>query len=258
MLVDSHCHLEYEQFQADFASMLQRAKEASVMCMQTISTKVSQIDKILAIANEYDFIYVSVGNHPNEIDNEGIISVEELFKFTSQPKIIGIGETGLDFHYSPANKTKQIDSFINHIIVARKSNLPIIIHTRDADIETIEVLASQMKEGEFKGLIHCFSTSRELAYKAIDLGLSISLSGIITFKNAIELQNIVKDLPLDKLLIETDSPYLAPMPYRGKRNEPAYVKEVAMHLAGLKNVSFAEVAKITTENFFKLFDKAKI
>lgn len=256
MLVDSHCHLDYDVFQNDFEDVISNAKLRNVEYFQTICTKISEFDKIKKIIEKYDFIYGSVGNHPHEVEKETLVSAKEIIKFASHKKIIGIGETGLDYYYEHSDRKIQQISFINHIEAARELFLPVIIHTRDAEEDTIKILESELKKGHFKALIHCFTSSKSFADKCLEMGLYISLSGIITFKNSIELQNTVRNLPLDRLLIETDSPYLAPIPNRGKRNEPAFVSHVAEVLANLKDVSLDEVSKITSNNFFTLFSKA--
>jgi TatD DNase family protein len=258
MLVDSHCHLNFPDFKEDFEQVLNRAELAGVRVMQTICTKVTEFEVILNIAEKYNNIYCSIGVHPNETGEQQLLTAEEIIEYSSHPKVIGIGETGLDFYYENSPKDLQIKSFRKHIKAARVTGLPIIVHTRDADVETIDILQEEMKQGEFKGLIHCFSTSKELAEKAMELGLYISISGIVTFKKATELQEIVKDLPLERLLVETDAPYLAPTPYRGKRNEPAFTKHTAEFIASLKNIPYSEVEKVTTQNFFSLFSKANL
>ncbi|AIL65636.1 putative deoxyribonuclease YcfH [Rickettsiales bacterium Ac37b] len=258
MLVDSHCHLNFPEFASDFNLILERAKEVNVGLMQTICTNIDEMPELLLIAEKYDNIYASVGIHPNNVKKQKVISAEQLLDYTKHNKVIGIGETGLDFYYEQDSKKNQIESFRNHIQAARISNLPIIIHTREADQETIDVLEDEMKKDEFKGLIHCFSTGENLAHKAIEMGLYISISGIITFKNANNLREIVKTLPLSSLLLETDAPYLAPVPYRGKRNEPSFVHNTAEFLADLFCIPYAEIVKHTTDNFLKLFDKVQL
>jgi TatD DNase family protein len=258
MLVDSHCHLNFPDFKEDFSGILQRAKDANIGIMQTICTKIDELPEIIKIAEQHSNIYASVGIHPNEVSRQVKITAEEIIEYTKHPKIIGIGETGLDFYYENSPRAEQIESFKEHIKAAQATNLPIIIHTRGADIETIEVLEQQLKKQHFTGLIHCFSTSKMLAERAIELGFYISISGILTFNKALALQEIVKYLPLDKLLVETDAPYLAPTPMRGKRNEPAFTKYTAQFLANLQGVDYEEVASKTTENFLKLFTKVKL
>lgn len=258
MLVDSHCHLDYEAFEEDFAEVLRRAKDNNVGLLQTISTKVADFHKLKKIIDNFPQIYASIGIHPHEVEDHPNVSVEELFEYTKHNKVIGIGETGLDLYYEHSRIEKQKDYFMRHIEVSHLSGLPLIIHTRDADPLTIEILKEARKRFNFTGLIHCFSSeSLEFAQNCLDLGLYISISGIVTFKKAFALQEVVKQVPIDRLLVETDSPYLAPEPYRGKRNEPAFVVKVAEKISDLKNLSYEEVFNQTTENFFKLFSKAK-
>lgn len=258
MLVDSHCHLDYDSFTEDFAEMLIRADGNNVKLMQTISTKVTEFHKLKALIEKYPQIYASIGIHPHEVDSHPNISVEELFEYTKHDKVIGVGETGLDLYYKHSDVERQKEYFLKHIEVSHLSGLPLIIHTRDADPLTIEILTEAKKRFNYTGLIHCFSSeSLDFAKSCLDLGLYISISGIVTFKKAIALQEVVKSVPLGRLLVETDSPYLAPVPYRGKRNEPSYVKMVAEKMAELKQISYLNVEEATTENFFKLFAKAK-
>ena len=259
MLIDSHCHLDYEVFQEDFVDLLNRADNNNVKLLQTISTKVTDFPKLRKLIETYPQIYASIGIHPHEVDAHPEISVEELFAYTKHAKVIGIGETGLDLYYKHSDIAKQKEYFLRHIEVSHLSGLPLIIHTRDADPLTIEILTEAKKRFNYTGLIHCFSSeSLSFAQSCIDLGLYISISGIVTFKKAAALQEVVKSLPLNKLLVETDSPYLAPEPYRGKRNEPSYVKKVAEMIAELKQISYIQVENATTENFFKLFSKVQL
>ena len=254
-IIDSHCHLNFPQFKNKLDEIINRALDKGVSKMLTISTKLNDISKIEGISNSYSNVYNSVGIHPHECKNYKDLCLEDLLKYTKNPKCIGIGESGLDFFYENSSKELQIKLFKIHIEAARKSSLPLIVHTRAADNETIEILQNEMKKGIFSGLIHCFSTSRELAEKAIKLGLYISLSGIITFKKSENLRDIVKNLPTERLLVETDAPYLAPEPYRGKCNEPSYVIKTANFIADLLSISKKEFAKITTTNFYNLFKK---
>ncbi len=258
MLVDSHCHLNYEDFRSDFTQMLQRAALCNVKIMQTISTKFADFLDIKDIIETYPNIYGSIGVHPHEVEEHPKVTLEDLLNYTNHNKIIGVGETGLDLYYNHSQLNKQKEAFLTHIEASHLSGLPLIIHTRSADQLTIEILAEARKNyGNYTGVIHCFSSdSLDFAKECLKLGLYISISGIVTFKKAIALQEIVRELPLDRLLIETDSPYLAPEPNRGKRNEPSFVVKVAEKIAELKNIDFNEVALITTDNFFKLFTKA--
>ena len=256
-IVDSHCHLNFPQFKDKLDEIVNRALDKGVSKMLTISTKLNEISKLEDISKTYSEVYNSVGVHPHECKNYKDLCLEDLLKYTKNPKCIGIGESGLDFYYENSPKELQIELFKIHIEAARKSFLPLIVHTRAADSETIEILQNEMKRGRFTGVIHCFSTSQELAESAIDLGLYISLSGIITFNKSNELRNIIKELPVDRLLVETDAPYLAPVPYRGKCNEPAYVIKTAQFISNLLGISFESFAKQTTNNFYKLFTEAK-
>lgn len=256
LIVDSHCHLNFEVLHKELDAVVERAHKANVKVMQTVCTKVSEFEKIKAIAERYENIYCSAGVHPNDVATEGVISVEDLFNLTLHKKVIGLGETGLDYHYEYSNRKIQRESFLNHIEVARKSELPLIIHNRNSDEDMIEILKHEMKRGQFKALLHCFSSSSQLAKEALDLGLYVSISGIVTFKNATALRDIVKNLPLDRLLIETDAPYLAPEPMRGRPNEPSFLKYTLVYLADFLGKTPGELAKITTENFYRLFSKA--
>lgn len=257
MLVDSHCHLNFPEFKEDMQAVLLRAKEANVGVMQTICTKMHEFDQVLAIAEQAENIYCSVGVHPHEAENMPMVTVEELVQHARNPKVIGLGETGLDFFYEHSPRDMQEESFRRHITAARITGLPLIIHTRDADEDTIRILQDEMKQGSFKGLIHCFTSSKWLAETVLDMGFYISISGIISFKKAEALKETVRTLPIERLLIETDSPFLAPIPHRGKRNEPAFVSHTCQALAEIKGISAEECGKITTDNFFTLFDKAK-
>lgn len=256
-LIDSHCHLDFPEFQEDIDAVLARAAENGVELMQTISTRVTEFPKIQAIAEKYDNVYCSVGIHPHNVEEQPKVTAAELVEMTKHPKVIGIGETGLDFFYDHSPRDLQETSFRAHIAASRETGLPLIVHTRDADEKTIEIFADEMKKGAFPGLIHCFSTGRALAEAAISHGFYVSLSGILTFKKATELQETVRHLPLSSLLVETDAPFLAPVPFRGKRNEPAFTRQTAEFLAELKGLPYEEVARATTENFFRLFTKAK-
>lgn len=254
MLVDSHCHLNYKGLIEDQDGVITRAREAGVSAMQNICTTLKEFPDILATAKKYDDIYCSVGTHPHHTEEEEEINPEKLIELAnSHEKIIGIGETGLDYFYDHSDRKIQRKYFMDHIHASAATKKPIIVHSRSADDDTIDLLTQGMKEKEYPGLIHCFSSTKKLSEKSLDLGLYISIAGIVTFKKAEELQEIVKYLPLDKMLIETDSPYLAPMPHRGKTNEPAYVRHVAEKIADLKGISFEEVAEVTTNNFRKLF-----
>ena len=257
MLVDSHCHLNFPDFVEDLDAVVERAQAQGVGVMQTICTKMHEFDGILAIAEFYPHIYCSVGVHPHEVAKEPMVTVEQLLSKTQHHKVIGIGETGLDFYYEHSPRKEQEESFRRHIEVCRETKLPLIVHTRDADDDTIRIMQDEMKKGEYPGLIHCFSSGQRMADAALEMGFYISVSGIATFKKAQELRDVLKTVPLERMLVETDSPYLAPMPHRGKRNEPSYVVNTNKVLAELKEVEEAECAEVTTNNFFELFSKAK-
>ena len=258
MLVDSHCHLNFPDFKDDINAVIARAKTAGVGVMQTICTEMAEFEEVYSIADGNEGVFCSVGVHPNDSGKQEIILAQELIEKTSRKKVIGIGETGLDYHYEYSDRGLQKRSFLEHIKAGRETGLPVIIHTRDADDDTINILKDEISMGSFKFLIHCFTSTKQLADISVSLGGYISVSGIITFKNAQSIRDALIDVPLDRILIETDSPYLAPIPHRGKRNEPSYVLQVNKALANLKNISEEECTKITTENFFRLFDKAKI
>lgn len=258
MFIDSHCHLNMKEFTGDLDLVVANAKSSGVNFMQTICTKLSDFPEILKISEKYPEVYASFGIHPHEVENEKLLSVDEIVSHANHPKVIGIGETGLDYYYEYSKRDVQKESFINHIKASHETGLPVIVHSREADEDTIKIMFSEMKANQYKGLIHCFSSTKELAKASLDIGLYISVAGIITFKNAENLREIMKYVPLDRILIETDAPYLAPIPMRGKRNEPAFVKHVASALAEVKNLSAAEIGEITSENFKKLFSKVSI
>ncbi|MFQ5985001.1 MAG: TatD family hydrolase [Alphaproteobacteria bacterium] len=255
MLVDSHCHLDFPAFDDDLDDVIQRARDADVGVMQTICTRLSRFDDVRALAARYDDVYCSVGVHPHHVAEEEA-TAEGLAERARHPKVIGIGETGLDYYYDNSPRATQQASFRAHIRGARMAKLPVIVHSRGADEDTSRVLAEEMEEGPFTGVVHCFSSGRELAERALELGLYLSLSGILTFKDAGDLRAVARDLPTDRLLIETDAPYLAPVPRRGRRNEPAFVAYTAACVARLKGMGLAELAAATTANFFALFRKA--
>jgi TatD DNase family protein len=255
MLVDSHCHLDFPEFAEDFEQIMSRAAEANVGLMLTICTHLSRFPRVLAVAERFDNVYCTVGIHPHEAGEETEVTAEQLVELAKHPKVVGFGETGLDYYYEHSPREAQKRSFRAHIQAARIAKLPIIIHTRDADEDTAAILEEEMAKGTFPGLVHCFSSGRALGEKAVDLGLYISLSGILTFKKSEDLRDIARDMPLDKLLVETDSPFLAPIPHRGKRCEPAYVAQTAAVLADIKGMTPAALADVTTDNFFTLFTK---
>lgn len=257
MLIDSHCHLDFPELTSDESGVLARARTAGVAGMLTIGTRLDQFDRVRAIAERHDNVWCSVGVHPHEAKEEGQRTPDRLIAATRHPKVVGIGETGLDFYYEHSPREEQAESFRAHIAASRETGLPLIVHTRNADAETGDMLEEEHRKGAFSGLIHCFSSGRAVAERALALGLYISISGIVTFKAAEDLRAIVRDVPLDRLLVETDAPYLAPVPKRGKTNEPAFVAHTAAKVAELKGVDLAELEVATTDNFFRLFTKAE-
>ena len=257
MLVDSHCHLDFDTFDNDRAETIRRAKEAGIGTIVTICTRISQFQDILALAQTDEEIWCSVGIHPHQVDDEPDASVEDLIIRSTDPKVIGIGETGLDFYYETSSRESQSRSFRTHIAASRETQLPLIVHTRDADQDMANILEEEMKKGPFPGVLHCFSSTLELAQRALDIGFYISLSGIVTFKNANSLRDIVRGVPIERILVETDAPFLAPIPKRGKRNEPSFITHTAKKVAELKNLNFDELSMVSTKNFFQLFNKAK-
>ena len=251
-MIDSHCHLDHEQINSDLSNVIKRSKDVGIEKLLTISTSFESFKKIKDIITEDEIIFGTIGIHPHETDNNEI-SVDEIVKnFDENPKIIGIGETGLDFYYNNSDKEKQIKSFKKHIEASIKTNSPLIIHSRNAEDETFEIL-NQYHDKKLKILMHCFTGSQNFAERLLKLNAFFSASGIITFKNSLDLQETFKFLPLDKILIETDSPYLAPVPNRGKKNEPSFLSFTAQKLADIKDLTKQEITKITTNNFNKLF-----
>ena len=255
-LVDSHCHLDFPELAGDAAGVVARARNAGVGHMLTIGTKITKFDGVLAMAEKFANVSCSVGIHPHEAGVEPAMDVAKLRALAGHAKVVAFGETGLDYYYEHSPRADQERSFRVHLAAAREEGIPVIVHTRDADAETAAILADEMGRGAFTGVIHCFSSGPELAEKALEMGFYISFSGIVTFKKAEALREVVQSIPLDRILVETDSPYLAPMPHRGKTNEPAYVTHTAAMVARLKNVSPEELAARTTANFFRLFSKA--
>lgn len=256
MVVDSHCHLDYDVFEEDREEMMNRASAWGINYMVTIGVQLEKMDSVLQIAKKYPHVFASAGIHPHHALEAPEDSYQQLVKLAQHPKVIGLGETGLDYFYNKTGYDKQEQQFRYHIDVARQFDLPVIVHTRDAEDDTIRILQDEMKRGSFKILIHCFSGSQELARHCLDLGAYLSISGIITFKNADNLRDVVRDVSLSRILVETDAPYLAPLPHRGKRNEPAYTKYNLEVIASLHNISYEEADKHTTNNFFTLFTKA--
>jgi len=255
MLVDSHCHLDFPDFADERDAVVGRALDAGVGTLVTICTKISEFPAVAAIAERYPAVWCSVGIHPHEAAHQPATATADLVERARHPKVVGIGETGLDFHYDHSPRERQRAVFRAHIAAARVSGLPLIVHSREADEETVALLAEGAAAGPLTGVIHCFSSGAYLAEEALKLGFYISLSGILTFRKATALQAVARTLPADRVLVETDSPYLAPVPHRGKRNEPAYVTETARVLAETRGVTPEEIARQTTENFFRLFSK---
>ena len=255
MLVDSHCHLEYPAFEEDFEAMMARASAAGVGTMLTIGTTLSGFEKVRAIAEAQDNVWCTVGVHPHEAEPEGVDRPDKLIELSNHPRVVGIGESGLDYYYEHSPREAQRINFRAHIDAARQTGLPLIVHTRDADDETMDILEDEHARGAFTGVIHCFSASKVLAKRALDLGFLISFSGIVTFRKAEEVQEVARTTPIERILVETDAPYLAPMPNRGKRNEPAFVSDTAAFVAKLRGIGTDELARITTDNFHSLFSK---
>jgi TatD DNase family protein len=256
MFVDSHCHLNYKGLVEDQQGVLDRARAAGVSGMLNISTREREWDEVLAVAERETDVWASVGIHPHEADQHPDVDTAKLVERAKNPRVIGIGETGLDYYYDKSDRDRQRTSFRSHITASRDTGLPLIVHTRDAEDDTATMLAEEMGKGAYKGVIHCFTASAEFAQKALDLGLYISISGIVTFKNAKDLQATAATIPAERLLIETDSPFLAPVPHRGRPCEPGFVADTARFLADLRGEPVEQLAAQTRDNFFKLFDKA--
>lgn len=255
MLVDSHCHLDFKDFAEDLDAIVARAEAAGVGRIVTISTRVRRHAELLEIADRFPNVYCSVGTHPHEADEEDGIPSSELIELTKHPKVVALGEAGLDYFYQYGSREAQARGFRAHIAAARATGLPLVIHTREADEDCGRILEEEVAKGPFKAVLHCYTGGRELAMKAIGLGLSISFTGIITFKKSDALRALAAELPADRIMVETDAPYLAPGKHRGKRNEPSYVVEVAKVLAETRGVTFEEISRQTSENFFRLFSK---
>ncbi len=257
MLVDSHCHLDFPDFDEDREALLSRARDNGVGLMVTISTHFSRADQIIALAENYHDVVCTVGTHPHEAGRETRVSGDQIAAKTQHGKVVGIGETGLDYFYEKSPIPDQQQNFRAHIEASRLTQLPLIVHARDADTDTAQILEDEMKQGAFPGLIHCFTAGPDLARRALDLGFYISISGIATFKNASALREVIQTIPLDRLLVETDAPFLAPVPQRGKRNEPSFVMHTAHYLADMFGLTPTDFSTQTTENFFRLFKKAE-
>ncbi len=257
MLVDSHCHLDFPDFAEDFSEVLTRARAAGVRTMQTICTRLEARDVVLEVAARDPDLWCSVGLHPHEAATEPDVSADRIVTMADHPDIIGIGETGLDYFYEHSPRDRQLQSFRCHIEASRRTGLPLIVHARDADSDTVAVLEEEFAKGSFPGLIHCFTAGREVARAALGIGFMISISGIVTFKKAENVHAAAREIPLERLLVETDAPFLAPVPHRGKRCEPAFVARTAEAVATLRETSPEHVAEATTDNFFRLFSKAR-
>jgi TatD DNase family protein len=255
MLIDSHCHLDFPDFASELDDVVARARTAGIARLVTISTRVRRFAGVLAIAERFAEVYCSVGTHPHYAHEELDITAADLVARTRHPKVVALGEAGLDYHYDRSPRDAQERGFRTHIAAARETGLPLVIHSREADADTARILEEETGQGAFPAVLHCFTGGADLARRAIALGLSISFTGILTFKNSTTLRAIAAELPTDRILVETDAPYLAPLPFRGKRNEPAYVVETAKVLAETRGVSFDDIAHQTSENFFRLFGK---
>lgn len=256
MLIDSHCHLNYKGLVEDQQAVLARAREAGVTGFLNISTREREWADIIALAERETDVWASVGIHPHEADAHADLGEAALLEAAAHPRVVAIGETGLDYYYDHSDRQTQQALFRTHIAVSRETGLPLIVHTRDAEDDTAAILSEEMGKGDFPALIHCFTASADFGRKMIDLGLTISLSGIVTFKNAKDLQAVATEVPEDRLLVETDAPFLAPIPHRGRVCEPAFVADTARFVAGLRCVSEEDLRASTTRNFFNLFTKA--
>jgi TatD DNase family protein len=255
MLVDSHCHLDFPDFAEELDRVVARAHSAGVGALVTIGTRVRKFDQVRAIAERFENVFCSVGTHPHHAHEELDVTIDDLVRLAEHPKVVAIGEAGLDYHYDLSSRDAQARGLLTHIAAARRTGLPLVIHAREADADLAAILTREMEKGAFMAVLHCFSSGRALAETGISLGFYVSFSGILTFKNAQDIKDIARDLPADRILVETDAPYLAPPPHRGKRNEPAFVVHTADVLADVRGVSREEIAALTTDNFFRLFSK---
>ena len=254
-IVDSHCHLDYEGLAEDLPAVLKRCDDADVGLVLSISSRVKNFARLLKIAEAHENVFCTVGTHPHNAHEELDITTADLVRLAKHPKVVGIGEVGLDYHYDNSPREAQMQGFRTHIAAARETGLPLIIHTREAEDDTARVLEEEMAKGAFKAVLHCFTSKQWLAERAVELGLCVSFSGIITYKNAEDLRLTAKALPLDRLLVETDAPFLAPIPFRGKSNEPSFVVKTLEQLATARGLSPDDMAKITSDNFFRHFSK---
>ena len=255
MLVDSHCHLDFPDLAGEVDAVVARARAAGIGRIVTISTRVKKHAQVLAIADKFPEVFCSVGTHPHHAEEELDITTADLIARAQHPKVVAIGEAGLDYHYDNAPRAAQEEGLRRHVAAARETGLPLVIHSRDCDADMARILKEESGKGAFPAVLHCFTGGRDFAFSAIDLGLYVSFTGILTFKRSDDLRVIAAALPAERVLVETDSPYLAPLPYRGKRCEPAYVVETAKVLAAMRGVSLDEIARQTTDNFFRLFSK---
>jgi TatD DNase family protein len=255
MLVDSHCHLDFPDFADEIAAIVARAEAAQIGRLVSISTRLRGFDRLLAITEQFPNVYCSVGTHPHYAHEEPDVTTEDLVDKAHHPKVVAIGEAGLDYHYDFSPRAAQESSFRRHIAAARRTQLPLVIHAREADVDIGRILDEEIGQGAFPAVLHCFTGGRELALRAVGLGLYVSFTGILTFRNSAALRAIAAELPGDRILVETDAPYLAPGKYRGKRNEPAFVTETAQVLAHTRGVTIDQIAAETTANFFRLFNK---
>jgi TatD DNase family protein len=257
MLVDSHCHLDFKDFEGELDDVVARAGAAGVGTMVSISTHLSKFEGVKAVAERFDNVWCSVGVHPHQAGEEGLDSPDRLVELAQHPRVVGIGESGLDYYYDNSPRDRQQISFRAHIEAARETGLPLIVHARDADEDAADIMRDEMEKGAYTAVMHCFSSGRGLAEAALEMGMYISFSGILTFKNAQELRDIARDVPEDRILVETDSPFLAPIPNRGKRNEPSFVAHTAEVLAEVRGMELNALETATTDNFFRLFSRAQ-
>ncbi len=255
MLIDSHCHLDFPELRSDLPTLLERAREAGVGLMLTISTRVAKFNELREIVETHDNVFCSIGTHPHNAAEEPDVSVQELIDIARHPKVVAIGEAGLDYHYNYSAPDAQMKSFRVHVAAARQTGLPLVIHSREADDDMARTLEEESRAGAFPFVLHCYTSGADLAQRGLALGGYISFSGVVTFKKAESLRDIARIVPSDRILVETDAPYLAPEPFRGKTNEPSFVSKTALRLATARDVPPEEVASLTTENFFRLFNK---
>ena len=254
-IVDSHCHLDFDALAGDIDGVIARAHDAGVHLMVTISTRVKRFDVLRGFAERHDEVWFTVGTHPHNAHEELDVTAEQLSQLATHPKCVGIGEAGLDYHYDNSPREAQAQGFRTHIAAARQTGLPLVIHSRSAEQDTADIIEDEMGKGAFKPLLHCFSSGMELAERGLAAGCYMSFSGILTFNSAVAIREAARVCPLDRMLVETDAPYLAPVPHRGKSNEPAYTAHTLAHLAEVKGVSVEHLARITSDNFFRLFSK---